>query len=322
MPLTATPDVRVYVGCEAEQDLAFRTLKHSILSHAPGLQVYAIHEELERQGVKVDWEMPRGMRRRTPFSFQRFAVPQLAGFEGMAIYLDSDMLLFGDIRRMLDHVAPEADLSAVTVRPNCGRRPQISVLVFDCARCNFTLDSVMQQLIAGQTSYDELFYKVPIAKAFRRTIPWTWNDLEYYEPNATQLVHFTDMDFQPWLTAENPLTDLWVNGLRAAIKAGDVSLAGVEAEIRKGNVRPSLGPQLRKGLCADQLSLADRLGDLTFVPPHRVGFTMRPAIKRPVARALGLGRQRPSLFNRTCRAGHGAAYRIVKQLRGSSLNKR
>ena len=37
-------------------------------------------------------------RPRTPFSFQRFLIPELCGFKGRGIYVDSDMQVFEDIR--------------------------------------------------------------------------------------------------------------------------------------------------------------------------------------------------------------------------------
>ena len=42
----------------------------------------------------------RRNRARTPFSFAWFAIPELCGHAGRAIYLDSDMLVFGDINEL------------------------------------------------------------------------------------------------------------------------------------------------------------------------------------------------------------------------------
>lgn len=38
----------------------------------------------------------------TPFSCFRFAVPELCGFTGRAVYLDADMLVLGDVRELLE----------------------------------------------------------------------------------------------------------------------------------------------------------------------------------------------------------------------------
>jgi Glycosyl transferase family 8 len=35
--------------------------------------------------------------KRTGFSFARFAIPELAGYQGRALYLDADMLVFNDL---------------------------------------------------------------------------------------------------------------------------------------------------------------------------------------------------------------------------------
>ncbi|EIT71950.1 hypothetical protein WQQ_20870 [Hydrocarboniphaga effusa AP103] len=231
------------------------------------------------------------------------------------------MLVFADIKRMLDHVDSEAYMSAATVRPGSHRRPQISVLAYDCDRCCFSLNDVMSQLMKGSLTYDELFYEVPIVERFSRTIPWVWNDLEHYEHGVSNLVHFTDMDFQPWLMIENPLTDLWVDALRIALSAGAVTHEDLVREERAGNVRPSLLVQIERGLRVDQLPASAKRKDLMFTPPHRIGFTMRPAVKRPVSRLLGLGKPAPSLLNRALRVAHGAGYQVMKRVKGDALNK-
>ena len=39
----------------------------------------------------------------TPFSFQRFFIPELCSYKGIALYLDSDMLFFNDVEKLFDY---------------------------------------------------------------------------------------------------------------------------------------------------------------------------------------------------------------------------
>ena len=317
----SSPILKVFVGCEPEQALPFEVLRHSIQSRAPEVEVVAIHSALGARGISVNWELPPAVQGRTPFSFQRFAVPELADYQGTAIYLDSDMLVFDDIHRMLDHVNPAADITAAQTRPGNGRRPQISVLVFDAERARFTVGGILERLAAGEMSYDELFYKVPVAQSFQRSLPCEWNDLEHYDESRTKLVHFTDMDQQPWLTTENPLTDLWVSAVRRAVEQEAITLDFVRKQVLQGNARPSLLVQLEHGLSASQLKTRHRLMDFGFVPPHRVGFTMQPTARRRFSQlAIGSSKDHPNLLNTVARFGHGFAYRAMKHLKGGNIN--
>ena len=52
-------------------------------------------------------------RPRTPFSFQRFLIPELCGYSGKAIYLDADMQVFRDIRELWNYDFSGCDLQTV-----------------------------------------------------------------------------------------------------------------------------------------------------------------------------------------------------------------
>jgi len=64
--------------------------------------------------------------------------------------------------------------------------------------------------------------------------------LEQFSARQTALLHFTDMNTQPWVPKENPLGYLWTGDLIEAIDAGAVSIDFVKQEIAAGHVRPSL----------------------------------------------------------------------------------
>ncbi len=95
----------------------------------------------------VDFAVPRPRdqrnRPRTGFSFSRFLIPALAGHRGRAVYMDSDMLVFGDVAELAEvpldphqvlctyqEAPPEVWADNPSFHP--GRHS--AVMVIDCAR--------------------------------------------------------------------------------------------------------------------------------------------------------------------------------------------
>ena len=240
------PPLRVFVGA-AERDLpAVRTLAHSIGRHSSvPVQVVPLTD------VPVPMPRRREHRPRTPFSFARFAIPALCGYEGRAIYLDSDMLVFGDIAELgrlpfgdahllcsRQDVAPAAWAGSDWFHP--GR--QFSAMVLDCERLAWDVDDIVGGLDAGRYSYADLLFRMAIVPDGRigETVPVGWNHLEHYEPGTTRLLHYTAVPTQPWRSDDNPLGYLWEEAYRDAVLAGAVPWAEVETLVRSGEVKPSL----------------------------------------------------------------------------------
>src|SRR5262249_52653899 len=56
----------------------------------------------------------------------------------------------------------------------------------------------------------------------------------------TCLLHYTDMNRQPWVSTRNPNGHLWIACLRRAIDKGFITRNELQHEIDSGHVRPSL----------------------------------------------------------------------------------
>jgi hypothetical protein len=80
---------------------------------------------------------------RTPFSFQRFLIPEVVGYKGRAIYLDADMQVFKDIRSLWMRPFNGAEILAVEEPVETGRRPQFSVMVLDCDSLNWKVREIV-----------------------------------------------------------------------------------------------------------------------------------------------------------------------------------
>jgi len=206
---------------------------------------------------------------RTPFSFQRFLIPELCDFSGKAIYLDADMQVFQDISELWNHNFADCDLQTVQEAQK-GRRGQFSVMLLDCKALGWNIDQIVADLDAGKLDYAALMHEMRVAQKIGRDISPDWNSLERYEAGKTCLLHYTDMNTQPWISTANPLGHLWIACLKRALQSGFISRTELEREITSGHVRPSLLAQIDTDI-EDSVSLpaSVRKLDRNFVPPYR-----------------------------------------------------
>ena len=264
-PLDVESPVRVYVATTEAQMLAVKVLEFSIRKHASlTVQVFPLHEA----GIDVPLPAAKANQPRTPFSFQRFLIPQLAGYRGRAIYLDSDMQVFRDIRELGPLPLDGADLLAAREPDGSARRPQFSVMLLDCAALTWDIRDIVRRLDAGELTYEGLMGEMRVAREVRAAIAPAWNSLERYHNGVTGLVHYTDMPTQPWVSAANPLGYLWMRDLIEAVDDGVIPMDYVREHILRGWVRPSVEWQiLHRHEDAVILPRAARALDRDFRPP-------------------------------------------------------
>lgn len=244
-PLDIESPVRVYVATQEAQMLSVKVLEYSIRKHASlTVEVHPMH----LGGITVPMPKDQKNRPRTPFSFQRFLIPELAGHTGRAIYLDSDMQVFRDIREVWTLPFQGASLLAAREPGSTGRKPQFSVMLLDCAALPWRIDDIVAQLDRGELNYEDLMYHMKVAPSIRADIDPHWNSLERYEEGVTGLLHYTDMGTQPWVYTKHPFGYLWVRDLIEAIDRGAIPKAMVEEHVSKGFVRPSLLHQVNERL--------------------------------------------------------------------------
>ena len=269
----------VYIGTEGDQELAAEVLRASIESHSSGgVEVRFLNREMQAARQAVD----NTVNSNTPFSKQRAFVPLLAK-SGQAAYLDSDMVVFRDINDLFEHAS--GAIACCPTRQRV-RDPQTSVTVFDVARCRWNPQQVIAEIDADPAKYRPYLYEFAFAGGVQRTLPPTWNDLEEFEPGVTSLLHFTDMETQPWLTGANRLADVWLGCLRSAVESGRIDEQTVLTAVRELQVRPSLAWQMRNGWKpTKQIPFLQRLRDvLCFVPPYSLESGIPLGIGRLAAR--------------------------------------
>ena len=92
--------MKVFIGYDPKEDIAYEVCKHSILSRSAETDVRPLKQhELRNSGFynrKVD------KLASTEFTFTRFLIPELTNFSGWALFIDCDMLLTTDIKELFD----------------------------------------------------------------------------------------------------------------------------------------------------------------------------------------------------------------------------
>lgn len=297
-PLDLPSPIKVFIATTDAQMLAVKVLEYSIRKHA-SMTVEVIPMHLAGIDIPVPKE-PKN-KPRTPFSFQRFLIPQLCDFKDRAIYLDSDMQVFTDIRDLWAQPFGDAEILTVSDPGKTGRKPQFSVMLLNCQALKWDVRRIVDDLDAGRLSYEELMYEMKAGGKINACLDPVWNSLERYKEGETALLHYTDMRTQPWVSWENPLGYLWVRDLIRAIDDGFISRDYVADHVRRGWVRPSLLYQIEKRL-DDSLLLSKNAREMDggFVPPykaiHRQGAV---AWRRPLSylrAAIRFRYQRSSIY--------------------------
>lgn len=254
--------IRVFVGSDRTQDLAVKVLEYSIRRHTDA-------DVVVTSMTPVRLPEPDDPRQgsRTLFSFTRFAIPRLCGYQGQAIYMDADMQVFKDIRGLAnipfdgkrvivqEELPEEHQPTAGQLGAPARRIKQSSVMLLDCERLDWVPEDIIARL-GKEYTYEDLLYHLCILDeadvGYR--VPFVWNSLETYAPGETCLIHYTDMIVQPWVSARNPNGWVWLNEVKRMLSEGALTWREIEEEVGHGHFRPSILAELKLN---EDLAIAD-----------------------------------------------------------------
>src|SRR3990167_3020166 len=138
--------IRIFIGYDPREAVAFNVLAHSIQSRAT--RPVAITPLMLSQLDGLMWRERHNLQS-TDFSFSRFLVPHLCGFEGWALFMDCDMLVLDDIAQLWDlrddrfavqcvkheHVPPEQKKFLGQAQTRYEKKNWSSVMLFNNPRC-------------------------------------------------------------------------------------------------------------------------------------------------------------------------------------------
>lgn len=153
----------------------------------------------------------------TEFTYTRFLVPHLCGYEGKAIFMDNDMVCLSDIREL-----DELDMDSYALRVvKHNYRPRNRTKMYGCPqtiypRKNWSSLMIMNcenltlwtKEIVEKESGAFLHRFQKIADERIGDIPNTWNVLDHLD-ERTKLIHYTNGG--PWFEQyhDHPHADLW-----------------------------------------------------------------------------------------------------------------
>ena len=92
--------MKVFVGYDTREDIAYQVCKHSILSRQPEADVRPLKQQ-ELRDAGLYWRDVDKLAS-TEFTFTRFLIPELAHYQGWALFMDCDMILTTDIKELFD----------------------------------------------------------------------------------------------------------------------------------------------------------------------------------------------------------------------------
>ena len=190
MPLT-----RVFIGFDPRQPLAYNVLQSSIHRHAQGrVQV----EPLELR------KLPTTRRGLTEFTFSRFLVPWLCGYEGVAIFMDADIVVKGDVAELAAQANPEFSVQVMQEQPPF---EWASVMLFNNERCKVLTPEFVN-------STDTPLLDLAWGKVGTFSAEWT-HCVGYQEPKAANLYHYTQ-GLPCWYESSGlPEDEAWIEERKA-----------------------------------------------------------------------------------------------------------
>jgi hypothetical protein len=192
--------IRIFIGFDPRETVAWHVLTHSILARASQPVAFIPLALDNLQGLM--WR-ERNPLQSTDFSFSRFLVPHLSGYEGWSLFMDCDMLVRTDIARLWalrderhalmcvqhDHRPAETVKFLGAPQSAYGKKNWSSVMLFNNARCRaLTPDYVNTASGLELHQFKWLSDDTEIG-----ALPSTWNHLVGYDAPREDAanVHFT-----------------------------------------------------------------------------------------------------------------------------------
>ena len=192
--------INVFIGFDSKEKVAFNVLSYSILKNST--KPVAI-TPIYLPNIKDDFVRERNNLSSTEFSFSRFIIPHLMNYQGWALFMDCDMLMFEDVSelwRMRDDskaiqvckhdYTPKTDTKFLgQVQTKYEKKNWSSFMLMNCKKCT-TLTPDYVNKASGLELHQ---YKWLESEDLIGEIPLEWNWLvgEYEHKDDVKNVHYT-----------------------------------------------------------------------------------------------------------------------------------
>jgi len=192
--------IRVFIGYDSRETVAYGVLAHSISARAS--QPVAIAPVALEQ-LKDVFQRERNPLQSTEFSFSRFLVPWMCGYEGWAVFMDCDMLMLDDVANLWklrderyavqvvkhEHVPKEDVKFLGAVQTKYQKKNWSSVMLIDCTRCAALTPDYVNRASGLELHQFKWLGNDELIGA----LPSGWNHLVGYDAprRDASVVHFT-----------------------------------------------------------------------------------------------------------------------------------
>ena len=204
---------RVYIGWDPREDIAYQVCKHSIHRLSNDIEVLPLKlDELKAKGLVT---RPDDLKAATQFTFTRFLVPYLNGYDGWAVFIDCDFLARTDVNKLFDLADNRYAVQVVKHEYNVKdgvtkmdgqvqhaypRKNWSSCMLFNCAHRK-NRDFLYPEFMNKQEmSYLHRFQWLDDADIGSLNHEWNWLVGHYKEPKDghPSFIHYTlGMPFMP-----------------------------------------------------------------------------------------------------------------------------
>jgi hypothetical protein len=190
--MSDTDRIQLYVGvapngedAESQMVLEYTARKHSSLP----IDIYWMKHNGLFNSMWGGWNSKTWS---TPFSGFRWAIPEACEFKGQAIYMDSDMIILGDLAELWNNpwedgkiIQMKGDWRTCVAKWNCERAGQVLPLV----------EAMKKEPYAHQQLFSGLQQNPQLVQLFDRQ--WNNFDGENDPLDEIKILHYTDMSTQP-----------------------------------------------------------------------------------------------------------------------------
>jgi lipopolysaccharide biosynthesis glycosyltransferase len=194
--------IKVFIGFDPREEVVYHVLCASILRRS-SVPVQFIPVALST--LKGVFNRERNPLQSTEFSFSRFLVPYLSGYEGWSIFMDNDMLVVDDIAKLWDlrddrysvmcvqheHTPSEETKFRNQVQTKYERKNWSSVMLMNNAKCTALTPNYVETASGLDLHRFRWLADEDIGK-----LPARWNHLVDYDPelpiNSISNLHYTE----------------------------------------------------------------------------------------------------------------------------------
>ncbi|MBM81979.1 MAG: hypothetical protein CMJ78_15520 [Planctomycetaceae bacterium] len=204
--------MKIFIGWDPREAECADVLAYSLRKHS-SIEFEISYLKLE----DLEFDRPHDPLQSTEFTYTRFLVPSLCGFQGKAIFMDCDMLCLGDIRELAELPMDDLALRVVkhdhrpTETTKMDGRPQTvyprknwsSLMLMNCEKLGIWTKPVVE---TASGAYLHRFQDIP--DELIGELPKTWNTLDWMD-ESTKLIHYTSGG--PWFPecANHPHANIW-----------------------------------------------------------------------------------------------------------------